>query len=108
MRSLILLSAAAICSWPSTAQSGRTADDRFQPNAPVRPGNQQAVKSVRFPLQLEMRVPFEPTAFPSEARMHLFYELTLTNFATSTLHVSRIEVFDADARPAQPIAVFRA
>ena len=45
-----------------------------------------------------MRVPFEPTAFPNEARMHLLYELHLTNFATSPLSVSGIEVLDADAK----------
>ncbi len=55
-----------------------------------------------------MRVPFEPTAFPNGARMHLFYELHLTNFAPSPLYVSRIEVVDADAAIAEPIATFRA
>ena len=60
------------------------------------------------PLQLEMRVPFEPTAFPNEARMHLLYELHLTNFATSPLYLSRIEVLDADAAAVEPIATFQA
>jgi len=56
-----------------------------------------------------MRVPFEPTAFPNEARIHLFYELHLTNFATSPLYVSRIEVLDADAAaPVDPIITFQA
>lgn len=54
-------------------------------------------------------MPFEPTAFPNEARIHLFYELHLTNFATSPLYVSRIEVLDADAAaPVDPIITFQA
>ena len=39
--------------------------------------------------------------------MHLFYELHLTNFAPSPLYVSRIEVVDADAAAAEPIATLR-
>jgi hypothetical protein len=66
--------------------------------APQRSENQQpASKAVPFPLQLEMRVPFEPTAFPNGARIHLLYELHLTNFVNSPLYVSRIDVIDADA-----------
>lgn len=83
MRSLIFFTAAVISSRPAIAQSGQ-------------------------PLQLEMRVPFEPTAFPNEARLHLLYELHLTNFATSPLYLSRIEVLDADAGAVEPIATFQA
>lgn len=53
-----------------------------------------------------MRVPFEPTAFPSEGRSYLMYELHLTNFGQAGLNLSRIEVLDADAAAAQPIAIF--
>jgi hypothetical protein len=53
-----------------------------------------------------MRVPFDPTAFASEGRNHLMYELHLTNFGTAPLNLSRIEVVDADAAAAQPIATF--
>jgi peptidase M23-like protein len=63
-------------------------------------------KSAPNPLQLEMRVPFEPTAFPSEGRTHLMYELHLTNFGSTPLSVRRIEVFDAGVSGAQPIATF--
>jgi Peptidase family M23 len=58
------------------------------------------------PLQLEMRVPFEPTAFPSDGRTYLAYELYLTNFTNNPLILSRVEVLDADAAVLQPIAVF--
>jgi hypothetical protein len=88
MRSLIFFAAAVISSCPAIAQ---------KPTA----------KPVPFPLQLEMRVPFEPTAFPNGVRMHLLYELHLTNFATSPLYVSRIEVLDTDAATAEPIATFQ-
>lgn len=61
-----------------------------------------------FPLQLEMRVPFEPTAFPSNRNVYLMYELHLTNFGTAPLYLSRVEVLDADASGTQPIATFKA
>ena len=103
MRQLILFTAAVISSCPAIAQSGQTVDAQSQPRAPQRSENQQpASKAVPFPLQLEMRVPFEPTAFPNGARMHLLYELHLTNFANSALYVSRIDVIDADAPAAEP------
>jgi hypothetical protein len=59
-----------------------------------------------WPVSLEMRVPFEPTAFSSAGRNHLTYELYLTNFGTSPLTLRRIEVLDADSVAAQPIATF--
>ena len=63
-------------------------------------------ESSPFPLQLEMRVPFEPTAFPSNGRTYLAYELYLTNFANNSVTLSRIAVLDADTGVAQPIAAF--
>jgi murein DD-endopeptidase MepM/ murein hydrolase activator NlpD len=89
MRSLILFTAAAICSCAAIAHS-----------------QVPAAKPVPFPLQLEMRVPFEPTAFPSGRNIYAMYELHLTNFGTAPLTLSRIEVVDADAAAAQPIATF--
>jgi hypothetical protein len=61
-----------------------------------------------WPLQLEMRVPFEPTAYPSAGRNHLTYELYLTNFGSSPLTLRRVEVLDADNSLAAPIAAFEA
>ncbi len=55
-----------------------------------------------------MRVPFEPTAFPSGPHVYLMYELHLTNFMPMPISVSRIDVLDADAGTAQPIAAFEA
>ena len=57
-----------------------------------------------FPLQLEARVPFPPTAFPSSGRMHICYELYLTNFSANPMTLSRIEVLDADRDSSKPIA----
>ncbi|HEY8996787.1 MAG TPA: M23 family metallopeptidase [Edaphobacter sp.] len=54
---------------------------------------------------MEARIPFAPTAFPSEGRTYLLYELHLTNFMPSSASLERIEVIDPDA-PAHPIAVF--
>ena|ERR1700682_5472475 len=67
-----------------------------------------APKASSFPVQLEMRVPFEPTAFPSAGRTNLTYKLHLTNFAGNTLTLRRLEVLDADAKPAKSIAAFQA
>ncbi len=53
-------------------------------------------------------MPFEPTAFRSGPHFYVMYELHLTNFATTPLSLSRIEVLDADAGAAQPIATFEA
>ena len=109
MRPLIFFTAAVISSCPAIAQTGPTVDGQSQTHTPLRSDNQQpGAKPVPFPLQLEMRVPFEPTAFPNGARMRLLYELHLTNFTTSPLYVSRIEVLDADAAASEPIATFQA
>jgi len=67
-----------------------------------------AVKPAPWPPQLEMRVPFEPTAFPSGPHFYVMYELHLTNFGTTPLSLNRIEVLDADTGAAQPIATFEA
>jgi hypothetical protein len=61
-----------------------------------------------WPPQLEMRVPFEPTAFPSDGCTYLAYELYLTNFAANPITLRRVEVLDADDSSAAPIAVFEA
>src|SRR5205823_14942438 len=59
-----------------------------------------------FPLQLELRVPLEPSAFPSTRRTFLCYELYLTNFAGRPIDLRRLEVVrDADKSP-QPVAGF--
>jgi len=55
-----------------------------------------------------MGVVFEPTAFPSGPHVYVMYELHLTNFWPTPLSLSRIEVLDANAETAQPIATFEA
>lgn len=64
------------------------------------------VKPFSLPLQLEVRVPFEPTAFPSSQNSYLFYELYLTNFGSSPVKLESIEVVDAGKNDAGPIALF--
>jgi hypothetical protein len=51
------------------------------------------------------RIPFAPTAFPSEGSTHLFYELHLTNFTPSPLTLDHIEVVNPDM-PGTSIALF--
>jgi peptidase M23-like protein len=100
MRLLILLGAASLCSCPTIAQP----DNQLTGNSQAH----SAAKRAPWPLQLEMRVPFEPTAFPSGPHFYVMYELHLTNFGRTPLSLIRIEVLDADAGAAQPIATFEA
>lgn len=55
-----------------------------------------------------MRVPFEPSAFPSAGRTYLTYELHLRNFAPNPLSLRRVEVLDADTTVVEPVAAFEA
>ena len=59
-----------------------------------------------WPVQLEMRVPFEPTAFPSAGRGYLAYELYLTSLSANQVTLRRLEVLDADSRASEPVAAF--
>ena len=88
MRQSMLFAAACLCSYPAIAQT-QNQPVRQQDRRPIRPP---------WPLQVEMRVPFEPTAFPSGPHVYLMYELHLTNFMPMPVSLSRIEVIDADAR----------
>lgn len=97
MRLFILLAVACLCSCPAIAQTQNQRHD-----------NITAAKQAPWPLQLEMRVPFEPTAFPSGPHVYLMYELHLTNFMPMPISLSRIDVLDADAGTSQPIASFEA
>jgi len=65
-----------------------------------------ALAASPFPLRMELRVPFDPTAFPSGGRTFMMYELYLANFSGSTVDLRRIEVLDADQHAGQPLAAF--
>ena len=65
-----------------------------------------AAKPAPFPPQLEMRVPFEPTPFPSGPHLYLAYEVHLTSYFPFPLSLRRIEALDREAQDGQPIAVF--
>jgi len=108
MRLLILLGVAFLCSCPTIAQPDHHLTGSSQAQNLPSDSKNPAAKPAPFPLQLEMRVPFQPTAFPSGPHFYVMYELHLTNFGRSPLSLSRIEVFDADAAAAQPLAAFEA
>lgn len=95
MRVFILLAAAWLFWCPPIAQAQNQGSE-----------NKAAAKQAAWPLQLEMRVPFEPTAFPSGPRVYLMYELHLTNFMPTPISLNRIEVLDADAGASKPVASF--
>jgi len=106
MRLLILLGTASLCLCPAIAQPDNQLTGNSQAQNLRSDNKNPAAKPAPFPLQLEMRVPFEPTAFPSGPHVYVMYELQLTNFWPAPLTLSRIEVLDADAPDAQPIAAF--
>ena len=108
MRLLILLGAASLCLCPNTARLNHQLAGSPQAQNLRSDNKNPAAKPAPFPLQLEMRVPFEPTAFPSGPHFYVMYELHLTNFGPTPLSLSRIEVLDADAGAGQPIATFEA
>jgi murein DD-endopeptidase MepM/ murein hydrolase activator NlpD len=76
------------------------------PSIASDPQRGNAATTTPFPLQLEMRVAFDPTAFPSAGRTYLAYELYLTNFAGSAITLRRVEVLDADPGAEKPVATF--
>jgi Peptidase family M23 len=102
------LIAAAICSFLSLAQPKYSLTANSQAQDLVSDKKQPAAKPSPWPPQLEMRVPFEPTAFPSGQHVYVMYELHLTNYGPAPLSLTRIEVLDAGAATPQPIATFEA
>ena len=104
MRLLVLVTAGCLCAALALPQ----AEKQPTGNAQTASSADDSKKPARapFPLQLEMRVPFEPTAFPSGPHIYLMYELHLTNYLPMPLSLARIEVLDADAAGTQPIAAF--
>jgi hypothetical protein len=106
MRLLILLGAASLCSCPTIVQPDNQLTGNSQAQNLRSDSKNSAAKPASWPPQLEMRVPFEPTAFPSGRHCYVMYELHLTNFGAVPLSLSRIEVLDADVETAQPIATF--
>src|SRR5438132_807026 len=106
MRLLIFLGAASLCSCPTIAQPHNQPTGNSQAQNLRSDNKNSAVKPAPWPPQIEMRVPFEPTAFPSGPHFYVMYELHLTNFGATPLSLSRIEVLDADAGTPQSIATF--
>jgi hypothetical protein len=95
MRLCILLAVACLCACPTIAQTQNQASD-----------SKTAANRPPWPLQLEMRVPFVPTAFPSGPHVYLMYELHLTNFMPIPVSLSRLDLFDGDTGTARPVATF--
>jgi murein DD-endopeptidase len=57
--------------------------------------------AVRRPIDLpvEMMVPLAPSPFKGDGKMHLVYELHLTNFSPQELTLTKLEILAADGRP---------
>jgi Peptidase family M23 len=108
MRLSIFLGVASLCSCPTIGQLENQLTGNSQAQNLQSDNKKWAAKRAPWPPQLEMRAPFEPTAFPSGSHFYVMYELHLTNFGTTPLSLSRIEVLNADAGAGQPIATFEA
>jgi len=93
------------CAYCGMALVPREATLDSQPAQPPELRSRTSEPSL-WPPQLEMRVPFAPTAFPSGAQAHLLYEVYLTNHGTEPLPVRKLEVLDAQAGSAPPLATF--
>jgi hypothetical protein len=82
------------------------APSAFAASTASGPDSKTASTASPFPLQLEARVPFAPTAFPSAAHTYAVYELHLTNFSGSPIRLQRIDVLDAERPAATPLASY--
>ena len=101
-------SAPGVCPHCEMALIARPAETSLAQQPQTRPLPQGDGQPVRWPLPLELRVPFAPTAFPSGGQTHLFYELHLTNFGSAPLVVRRLEVFEAQVDKDCSLATFEA
>src|SRR4051794_1378298 len=63
-----------------------------------------ALADWKIPPQVELRVPFEPSAYPGKGQTFLMYELYLTNYSGNPIDLRRIEVLDADKPDSKPVA----
>jgi murein DD-endopeptidase len=70
-----------------------------EPTESAATGKAAAPRTFPFGLPLNLEVPTAPTAFTAEGKMHLVYELHITNFDVSgqNLRLKRIEVLDSGA-----------
>lgn len=98
-----------------TSASAAWADSQTPPPGCERAGQRlepramsAGAASVFPPVQLEIRTPFEPTAFPSSDRAYLIYELHLRNFEGDALSLRGIEIADAADATGNAIARFEA
>jgi hypothetical protein len=72
------------------------------------PMPRKAATVVPLPPQLQATVPYEPSAFRSDGKQRLVYELLLRNFADQPLQLQELAVLADAAADAAPLAVFDA
>ena len=95
MRLLALFTVVCLCSSPALAQLGNQLTGNSQAQNLPPENKKGSAKAAPSNLQLEFRVPFDPTVFPSGSHSYLVYEIHLTNFLPALLSLRRIEVLDA-------------
>lgn len=95
----LLLQIVSACLFVCSVQAQSPDSPKTSPTALVS-------KPFEWPVQVELRVPFAPTVFQSNSGSSVLYELYLTNFGTKDLHLGKMEVLDANATNAVPLADF--
>ena len=58
------------------------------------------------PVALQMRTPVEPTAFASDGRTFLVYELHFQNYSNAPMTLRGIDVINSDSTVPKPVAAF--
>src|SRR5271163_4605134 len=89
MRLPTLFTVVCLCASPALAQPGNQLTGNSQAQNLPPENKKGAPKATPSNLQLEFRVPFDPTVFPSGPHSYLVYEMHLTNFLSAPLSLSR-------------------
>jgi hypothetical protein len=105
---IILFTVVCLCLGPALAQAANQLTGNSQAQSLPPENTKGAAQAAPSALQLEFRVPFDPTVFPGGSHSYLVYEIHLTNFMPAPLSLRRIEVLDDDAEGGPPIAIFEA
>jgi hypothetical protein len=100
-RFMILLCSACFWAFSLQAQSSGSSVSAATDLTPT-----SVSKPFEWPVQLELRVPFAPTVFQSSSGSYALYELYLTNFGATDLHLTRIDILSADVTHPDSLAGF--
>lgn len=72
----------------------------------TNPRHAQAQTFADFPVKVELTVPLPPTPVKAHGKLHLLYELHMTNFSEERLVLTRLEIL-GDAMDAPPLTSYQ-